>query len=74
MERREEASLYRSPTDSDTFPMSDFLSSMHADIDCEGSLVCGTDGACRDVCEGDNSCCSSQGQSTDDVHIIVGII
>ena len=37
-ELREEASLYRSPTDSDTFPMSDFLSSMHADIDCEGSL------------------------------------
>ena len=38
-ELREEATFYRSPTDSDTFPMSDFLSSMHADIDCpEGSL------------------------------------
>ena len=37
-ELREEAALYRSPTHSDTFPMSDFLSSMHADIDCEGSL------------------------------------
>ena len=35
-ELREEATFYRSPTDSDTFPMSDFLSSMHADIDCEG--------------------------------------
>ena len=34
-ELREEATFYRSPTDSDTFPMSDFLSSMHADIDCE---------------------------------------
>ena len=35
-ELREEATFYRSPTESDTFPMSDFLSSMHADIDCEG--------------------------------------
>ena len=34
-ELREETFLYKSPTDSDNFPMSDFLSSMHADIDNE---------------------------------------
>ena len=32
-ELREETFLYKSPTDSDNFPMSDFLTSMHADID-----------------------------------------
>ena len=32
-ELKEETFLYKSPTDSDSFPMSDFLTSMHADIE-----------------------------------------
>ena len=35
-ELREETYNYKSPSDSETFPMSDFLSSMHADADNEG--------------------------------------
>ena len=34
-ELKEETFLYKSPTDSDSFPMSDFLTSMHADIEQE---------------------------------------
>ena len=35
-ELREETYIHNSPTDSETLPMSDFLSSMHADVDNEG--------------------------------------
>ena len=37
-ELSEETFLYKSPTDSDSFPMSDFLTSLHADVDNENSL------------------------------------
>ena len=38
-ELKEETFLYKSPTDSDSFPMSDFLTSMHADIDTEPEVA-----------------------------------
>ena len=38
-ELKEETFLYKSPTDSDSFPMSDFLTSMHADIDTDDPEV-----------------------------------
>ena len=37
-ELNEETFLYKSPSDSDSFPMSDFMTSMHADIDNDTSL------------------------------------
>ena len=38
-ELKEETFLYKSPTDSDSFPMSDFLTSMHADIDTDPEMA-----------------------------------
>ena len=41
------------------------------DSQCKGSLVCGAYGTCRDRCEGENSCCSSEGPSAYDVDIFL---
>ena len=43
------------------------------DSQCEGSLVCGAYGTCRDRCEGENSCCSTEGPSAYDVNIILNV-